>query len=313
MREEITVEAVRALIHAFPAALHMRTLYEDTPLHLACLRNANPDVVREVAQASFAGLEPFLSSCGTHYLSPLIGRNRAGQTPIGIAMEEYQKLINVNATQCCVTAAQTLEQCRAFEVLASLVKMLHYGHGEDDSGGNESLVAACLSSHRNGARLDPAFIRRAVYLFPGEAKIRDKDLNYPLHVEASIPVEKLVLLDAATPTSTGCCDGACHKRKGVLQMLMEIYPDAVKQRNKAGEFPLTLMVQNGRSWDNTFAHVVQAYPEAVHWVENVSPKVVSHLLAQVANGCGVDTMYSLIRARPGLLYESDSECSETSD
>jgi hypothetical protein len=297
MREETSVEAVRALIQAYPHALDARTLYEDTPLSLACLRNIHPDVVREVAQAACDSLA---SGTGAQRLSPLIVRNRAGQTPIGIAMEEYRKVSIGTPTQCCVTATSTPEQSRAFDILSALVQILHHGPGNSGHR-DEGLVAACLSLHRNDVRLEPAFIRRALFLNPREAMIMDKDSDYPLHIEASIPVEKMILLD--TPVPSGCCGGACHKRVGVLQTLMEIYPEAAKQRNKAGDFPLNLMVRNGRPWDNTFAFVVQAYPEALHWVENTSPRIVAHMLAKIANRCGSDTLYSLIRTRPSLLVE----------
>ena len=37
IREEMDVEALRAIIRAYPDALHMKTTYEDTPLHLVSL------------------------------------------------------------------------------------------------------------------------------------------------------------------------------------------------------------------------------------------------------------------------------------
>lgn len=305
MREETNVEALRALIHAYPDALQMRTPYGDTPLHLACLRKVNFDVLREVAQASCQCLESSSTICGsvTHRLSPLIARNRAGQSPISIAMDEYQKVMKTK--HWCTTTIQTPEQAYSFEALAALVKMLHYGPGHGDER-DESLVAACLSLHRNDVRLDPSFIRRALYLYPVELRVVDRDLNYPLHVEASIPVEKMVLLDAPHSSTSNCCDGACHKRMGLLHMILDIYPDAAKHRNKEGKFPLDIMIQNGRPWDKTFAYVVRAHPEVLRWLKNMSPKVVSHMLAQVANGCGIDTLYSLISKSPALLYENES-------
>lgn len=319
IREETNVQSLRALIQAYPDALHMQTRYEDTPLHLACLRKVNCDVVREIAQASCVGLESALvGKNGKMCLSPLLFKNRAGQTPFGIAMEEYRNVFPNNQqgattdpAECKVKVSHTPEQKRAFDVLAALVKILHYGPLSDDSR-NDSLVAACVSLHRNDARLDPLFIHRALHLFPGEARI-SRDGNYPLHIEASIPVEKMFLLDAPVPDDTetssssnnnirGCCGGACQQRAQVLHRLVEIYPVAARIRNSSGHFPLNLMIQNGRRWDNTFAQVVRSYPEALHWVENVSPSVVPNVLAKV-NGCGPDTLFSLIRARPAILLE----------
>ena len=310
MREATDVPALRALIHAFPEALLMRTEYEDTPLHLACLRKMCPDVLREVAQASCAtAAEKSLAGGKNPCLFPLLEPNRAGQTPLSIAMEEYMNAFrSLPQDQCCVRAPMNTEQRRSFDVLAALVKILHYGpkNGSSDGGNDESLFRACLLVHRKGARLAPAFIRRVLYLYPEEAKIVDDDGNYPLQLEASIPREKMLPLDVPPPeaiTPAYCCEGACHKRIGVLQLLMELNPDAAKHRNTAGDFPVSLMVRSGRPFDVTFAEVVRANPEALHRIDNLSTRLVPNVLGQVEHGCGMGALFALVRARPAVLYE----------
>jgi hypothetical protein len=84
MREETNIEVLQALIRAFPEALHMRTVYGDTPLSLACLRRVDAKVVEQVAICSCAGVRKRL---------PIVTENTAGQTPLSIAMEEFQKSI----------------------------------------------------------------------------------------------------------------------------------------------------------------------------------------------------------------------------
>jgi len=310
MREATNVPALRALIHAFPEALQMRTEYEDTPLHLACLRKMCPEVLREVAHASCAtAAEKSLAGGKNAFLSPLLEPNRAGQTPLSIVMEEYTNAFrSLPPDQCCVRAPMNTEQRRSFHALAALVKILHYGPKNDSNGGgnDESLLRACLLLHRKGARLAPAFIRRVLHLCPEDAKIVDDDGNYPLHLEASIPREKMLLLDVPPPgaiTPAFCCEGACHKRIGVLQLLMELNPDAAKHRNAAGDFPVSLMVRSGRPFDVTFAEVVRANPGALHRIDNLSAGLVPHLLGQVEHGCGIGALFALVRARPAVLYE----------
>jgi hypothetical protein len=294
MREETDVESLRAIIRAYPEALHMKTSYDDTPLHLACLRRVRPDVVREVALASSIGLETALANCNGR-ISPILIQNTAGQTPIGIAIEEYQRLCT--GSTCCVQADLSLGQMRCFVTLSTLAKMLHYGPTDKDNRG-QSLVGACVALHRKGARIDPAFIHRALLLYPEEARVVDADQNTPLHIEASIPVEKMSLLDSTIP---GCCQGTCHKRMGILRKLLEIYPEAARHRNAYGDFPLNLMIQNGRPWDSSFALVVRTYPQALHWVQNVDVKLLPRILARVSSHCGNDTIFSLLRTRPEFL------------
>ncbi|GAX11302.1 hypothetical protein FisN_15Lh231 [Fistulifera solaris] len=294
IREEMDVEALRAIIRAYPDALHMKTTYDDTPLHLAVLRKVNPEVVREVALASSAGLESALATCNGR-ISPILIQNTAGQTPIGIAMEEYQKLCK--GSTCTLHNNVHVYQMRCFTTLSILAKILHYGPSGNENNG-QSLVGACIALHRKGARIDPAYIHRALHMFPEEARVADVEGNTPLHIEASIPIEKMSLLDGNV---VNCCDGSYHQRIGVLRKLLEIYPEAAKIRNNDGDFPLTLMIQNGRPWDSSFALVVRTYPQALHWVSTIDAKLLPHILARVSSHCGSDTLFALLRGRPEFL------------
>lgn len=286
-REGTSAAAIRSLIRAFPDALHLKTSYGDTPLHLACFRRAETAVVREIAEASCDGRP-----------SALLEPNTAGQTPIGIAMEEFQGLCGKARNGfCCVTSHYMTTQSRAFEVLATLVKLHYYGAKNKDDR-QTSLVKACVCLHRQDVRLDPAFIRRAIHLHPEEARLADEEGNYPLHIEASIPVEKMSLLDSS---SKGCCNGVCHSRLGVLGTLLNTYPEATRVRNAADEFPLGLMIQNGRQWDQTFSLALRNFPPALHWYKRMDDKFAAVILTKVSKECGVDTLYDLINSRPDLV------------
>jgi hypothetical protein len=254
---------------------------------LACFRRVNADVVREIALAGSDGRFP-----------PVLEPNAAGLTPIGIAMDEFQTVCcKVTRRLCCyVKSPYSPEQNRAFEVLATLVKILYYGPRQDEDG---NLVMACVSLHRQGVRLDPAFIRRAIYEFPEEARMMNKDGCYPLHTEASIPIEKMSLLDSSIE---GCCGGICHKRIGVLRALLDTYPEATRFRTNGGEFPLGLMIQNGRPWNQTFSLALSKFPAAMHWHSGMDDdRLLPLILDRVSKECGVDTMYSLIVSRPDIV------------
>ena len=298
MREDMTADFLEALIRAYPEALHVKNIYDDTPLHLACKYRVNPNAVRMLAMASSAGLELTLSKGNTGRLSPLLMENSAGQTPISIAMENYQRICLSSRQGCHVKATFDTEQTLAFDLLATLVKILHFGPVErDDLGRPLNLLGACVSLHRMDVRLDPAFIRRAIFLHPEDALLKDKDGNYPLHVESSIPVEKMMLLEF---DRQGCCAGACQNRAGILRTLFEVYPDAACQLNEFGEFPLSLMALSGRQWDETFMLVVQKFPEAIYAVEDLDSSLIPLVLKKLYTQCGIDTVYSFMRSMPGL-------------
>ena len=283
MREETDIEALRCLIRAYPDALCMKTTYGDTPLHLATTRRVSPEVVREIA----------ISSSESLLLTP----NTAGQTPMDIAMEEFDSVCKSHCANCAKSTYLPSQQ-RAFDVLATLVKILHYGCSPfDDRDRVGSLVPACMSLHRRDVRLSPAFILRALHLYPEEARLRDELGNYPLHIEASIPVEKMSLLSAS---GDGFCEGGCHKRLNILRVLFDLYPAACRVRNTFGEFPLGLMIQNGRAWDQTFALVLRSFPQALHWAMGVNNKINPLILSKVSRECGTATLYMLINSCPDI-------------
>jgi hypothetical protein len=284
------VATLKCLIRASPDSLQLRTIYGDSPLHLACHRRADPDVVREVALASSNG-----------HVSPVLEPNTAGQTPIGIAMDEFRSVCRGGGF-CCVVSEYRREQRRSFQVLATLVKILYYGPSYQDHK-QLSLVRACVALHRQDVRLDPAFIRRAIHQYPEEARVMDEEGNFPLHIEASIPVEKMSLLDAPS----GCCGGKCHKRMGILRMILELFPDATKQRNTASQFPLGLMIQNGRLWGHTVALALRAFPPALHWHKGLDDRLLAYILEKASKECGPDTIFALLNSRPDVFFRRPSQ------
>ena len=277
MRSETDFAALQTLLKACPRALHMKTIYDDTPLHLACLRHVSPDIVHAVAVASCQGIESTLAHCEQR-ISPILLRNSAGQSPIAIAIDEYQKAFpSTSLMHCGVQAEFRGDQRRAFDVLSILVQLLHYGPSTMEQVEGQNLVLACLCLHRKNVRLPPAFIRRVIMRAPEQVVQADAAGNYPLHVEAGIPVEKMSLLDVAQPS---CCAGRCAQRSGILHLLLEMYPQAASKRNDSGHFPLDLMVQNGRQWDHTFTWVLRAHPQAFHWIEGITPGMIPRVLAR---------------------------------
>ncbi len=284
MREDMDLVTLKCLIRALPDALHSKTIYGDSPLHLACFRRADPAVVREVALAS-----------SSSHASPILEANTAGQTPIGIAMEEFRSVCR-GGRFCSASSEYSLEQQKLFNILATLVKILYYGHKYQDHK-QLSLLRACVALHRQDVRLDPAFIRRAIHIYPEEARVMDEDGNYPLHIEASIPIEKMFLLDA----KAGCCGGECHQRMSLLRILLELFPEATEAQNKHGHFPLNLMIQNGRLWGHEVALALRSFPPALHWHKGLNDGILAFILEKVSKECGIDTLFSLLNSRPDVL------------
>jgi hypothetical protein len=143
--------------------------------------------------------------------------------------------------------------------------------------------------------LDPAFIRRAILLHPEEALEPGNDGNYPLHVEASIPIEKMMLLETERK---GCCSGACQKRMSLIETLFDIYPEAACQKNDHGEYPLHLMIRSGHPCNETFVRIVKEFPQAVSTVEDLDPSMLPLVLQNMDKQCGTKTVYRILRDMP---------------
>lgn len=301
IREENTVDSLMALIAAFPGALHMKTNYNDMPIHLACFRRLHPNLVYEIALATCKGADPNSTVQGSS-ISPLLTENTAGQSPIAIAIEEYEKSFEGRS---CYEKQLSVEQRRSFDVLSALCKIIHT-NAKTDQAHTQNLLHCLVGIHRKSIRLDPTFIRRAIMMAPEEAMEQDSEGNFPLAVEAMIPVEKMTLLSG--PPCSYCSNGNCHDRANVLGALLDVFPAAAKHRSASGDFPLTLMVQNGRPWDRTFAMMLSTHPQASHWIPGINIRLVPHILERVSKESGHDTLYSLIQARPDFL--SDEQVDE---
>jgi hypothetical protein len=138
-------------------------------------------------------------------------------------------------------------------------------------------------------------------MYPEETRITDGEGNYPLHIEAGIPIEKMSLLNGRGR----CCEGRCHERAGILQLLLDMYPDAAMHRNKHNHFPLGLMITSGRQWgrSNSIPLALRAFPPALHWYKGLDKKILPSVLERVDRECGTDTLYKVLHSRPELLEE----------
>jgi len=292
MREDTDLPTLRYLIQALPDSLKLRTVYGDSPLHLACYRRAHPDVVREIAVAS-----------SLHQHCPILEPNASGQTPLGIAMEEFCTVVGCRRGRwaCCVTSEFSPEQSRVFDIVAVLVKILYYGPNCPDHN-CLNLVRACVAFDCHELALDPVFIQRAIHIRSDDVRMMDDKGTLPIHIEASIPVEKMLLLDGCG----GCCGGECQKRSGILRTLLKIYPASAAVPNMSGDFPLNLMIENGRMWGNEIAVALQAFPPALHLQKGLVNGVLANILEKVTKECDINTLFSILVSRPDFFLQGKS-------
>jgi hypothetical protein len=94
---------------------------------------------------------------------------------------------------------------------------------------------------------------------------------------------------------------------GILRTLLEVYPDATKQRDKEGHFPLGLMINSGRLWGHTIALALRAFPPALHWwYKGLDDRILPMLLERASKECGPDTIFALLNSRPDLFEDAST-------
>lgn len=93
---------------------------------------------------------------------------------------------------------------------------------------------------------------------------------------------------------------------GILRMILELFPDATKQRNTASQFPLGLMIQNGRLWGHTVALALQAFPPVLHWHKGLDDQLLAYILEKASKECGQDTIFALLNSRPNVFFRRPS-------
>jgi hypothetical protein len=65
------------------------------------------------------------------------------------------------------------------------------------------------------------------------------------------------------------------------------------------------MIQNGRSWDQTFALALRNFPPALHWYKGMDDRFVGLILAKVSKECGHDALYEILNSRPDMVHKRD--------
>lgn len=273
MRVQTDPDALKVLIAAYPEAITAKTTYGHTPLHLACCRGMNVDIIRHMIE---------VHGCHTILLVP----DASGQTPVSIVLDMFHRQLD------CENFAASSNS--TFQSLLYFVQVLH--HRTIRLPEYTNVVHACVALHRRNIRLHPAFIRQVIQSHPLDVQQPNADGHYPIHVEASIPIEKITgLLNA--PAKRCPVHRACHERSSVLRLLLDTYPDAAKKSTPSG-FLLPLLLENGRPWDSLTAMIAQLHPAAI---DGCLP--TPYLLDRVRRDCGPTTLFQLLRSQPANLWE----------
>ena len=83
---------------------------------------------------------------------------------------------------------------------------------------------------------------------------------------------------------------------------MEVFPSATEHRNASGHFPLALMIENGRQWDDEVGLALRSFPPALRWWKDIDNRFLAHILERASKDCGTDTIFALLNSCPDLFH-----------
>jgi hypothetical protein len=131
------------------------------------------------------------------------------------------------------------------------------------------------------------FVTLVMRLHLTMAGSKDRDGNYPLHViSATRPSQQTVEEDLR-----------------IIQNLLLAFPDATKMKNKKGRYPLSLMIENGRCWNNGVELLFKTDPDVIVRKDNgLYPFMLAanskSASSRSDNICSINLIYELVRHSP---------------
>ena len=129
--------------------------------------------------------------------------------------------------------------------------------------------------------------------------------NFMLHTIASTPpIDEATTKQVEPHPLTDDAKAVCP-----LSEIVEMYPEAARKTNKAGELPLRLAIESGRRWDSGVRALVKANPTALLY-ENIPLGAIPHAFEKVVQEDDLSLTFQVMKETIGGILGScdDSGC-----
>lgn len=130
------------------------------------------------------------------------------------------------------------------------------------------------------------FLHLAIMLYEEEAQVFDHNGNLPLHIAASLDPMRM---------------------EGIIDVLIDAYPDAVSMENKKGRLPLDIALRaSNYTWNTTVKSILERYPIALEKLTvTLSAGYIENIILKAIETCNVSCLFQLLLNRPEFFKNLD--------
>lgn len=318
-KEKTTVEAIaKVFIEANPLSVRIANQRGWLPLHTLCFH---------LFQAVHWMKPDFLKVLIEPYPESVTVENKGGVTPWDMLLSNF-----VHDGESCrlnfAMAHQTWDlwshhhlcrrhyyhDCFVWACVLIMIEQSNCGCGHDRVQQQQQqrplhlLASSCL--------VDAKLMEIGILIHGFKsAIIQDEEGgNLPLHMAASYhhSMTSSSSSSRSVPIGTGVDHEAIEKVASKIQLLIKVYPNGTRVKNKQGYLPLFLAIETGTiGWEDGIRDMVEAYPESLYEKDPNHFLYPFLLMASTVQGKGfsiferrkqkMNCLYKLIRACPELI------------
>jgi len=308
-RRQPPIDAIQALIRAYPTALAIRTVDGMTPLHFACYCGASSDAVRllieccpdSASKLDKRGRSPLHCACAgcrtedkyevlklllEVYPQMVLIEDSLGRTPLSLMLDDY--IEEVEEITCCSAKfprkklSTEIEDC--LKCTSILLRAAYHGSASDLVLKREPF--RMLHASVGVSCCPPLFVRLALKIQPEQVRTPDIHGNLPLHIAAA--------------THQTFQTNKSDTRFNVIQSIISMYPAAAKISNRNGLLPLALAMEHKKSWEDCIRPLIEAHPAALATIQ-IDIKNFPFVLHKIARTSSPTILYDILRAKPEIV------------
>jgi len=271
------LEAINALLFAFPGATKVADDDGWTPLHTASYFDASHEIVQRLVEAD---------------LSVVHMRDKENRVPVELIHEvisarwhgEVKKALKSEFVTELISILRDENLLRVRRKAKLLIKAMYHGSISDPLPND--ILWRPLHACAGVANCPISFIQMATKSNLHLLHEPDENGNLPLHIAA------------ANPYSTN----NPAEEFNTVAYLVDQNPAAAAAPNNKGELPLHLAVKNGKLWEDGVKEIYEAYPAAVCERDSDWQLFPFKVAAIVGKGSidSMNTCYMLLRSFPEL-------------